>query len=386
MNIVFVSHYSGKGGANNEMLLLIEQLLIKGHNITVVIPTDGWINSKVKDKCNVIITPYHRWVESGDCSAPRRTISQIVKLAVNWKAANYLADKLKHEKIDLIHTNDSLTVVGAYLAKKLNVPHVWHIREIFDGQFNFKHTYSENYCKKWLNRADYVIAISEAVYDRYKQYRLNNLAMIYDGLKYQPATTQRSAGSDKSVFTMLFCGGTSKSKGFDDVVELAARLVKEGQDFVIKVVASSNVTDQLIHQLKNDGTFEKFQFLGFVNNLNEIRQTCDVMLMCSKDEAFGLVTVESMLAKLPVIGRNSGATTEIIKNGKTGFLYDTVDDLQDKVKYTMSHDLSEIKEQAFNYARENFLIKQTAKKVENIYMQLTSHRFIKNGGCNVNIR
>lgn len=107
------------------------------------------------------------------------------------------------------------------------------------------------------------------------------------------------------------------------------------------------------------------------------------MLMCSKDEAFGLVTVESMLARLPVIGRNRGATAEIIENGKTGFLYDTVDDLQDKVRYAMSHDLSEIKEQAFDYARDNFSIEQTAKRVESIYMKLTSHRFVKNGGRNV---
>lgn len=228
MNIVFVSHYSGKGGANNEMLLLIEQLLVKGHHLTVVMPADGWLNSEVKDKCNVIITPYHRWVESGDCSAPKRIISRFAKLIVNWKAANYLADKLKNEKIDLIHTNDSLTVVGAFLAKRLNVPHVWHIREIFDDHFNFKHTYSENYCRRWLNRADCVIAISEAVYNRYKQYGLNNLTMIYDGIKYQPFATQGSVSSDKSVFTMLFCGGTSKNKGFDDVVDLAARLVKGG--------------------------------------------------------------------------------------------------------------------------------------------------------------
>ena len=44
--------------------------------------------------------------------------------------------------------------------------------------------------------------------------------------------------------------------------------------------------------------------------------------MCSKFEAMGRVTVESMCCKTPVIGRNSGGTSELIIHNKTGLLYD----------------------------------------------------------------
>jgi glycosyltransferase involved in cell wall biosynthesis len=38
-----------------------------------------------------------------------------------------------------------------------------------------------------------------------------------------------------------------------------------------------------------------------------------------------------MLCKKPVIGKKSGATTELIKDGETGLLYDSVNELAEKI-------------------------------------------------------
>lgn len=375
MNIVFVSHYPGKGGANNEMILLIKQLLQRGNNITVVAPCEGWLTEQLKDHCEIIVASYHRWVDAKGLPAYKKIPGRIMKWCINWHAAMIIARRLKGKQIDLIHTNDSITIVGAYISYLLHVPHVWHMREIFDGQFGLVHTFSENYCKKWMSRAEAIVAISKAVYDRYRHYNLSNIKLIYDGIEYRPI--KKEIKKDP-VFTMLFCGGTSKHKGFDDVEDLARKLIGGGTaDFIIKVAASSDLTDQLVRRLKTEEIYSNFRFLGFVDNLDEIRHSCDVMLMCSKDEAFGLVTVESMLAGLPVIGRNSGATSEIIENGKTGFLYDTVDELFNKVRNAMNRDLTGIKRRAFKYAKEHFLIDRTADQIENLYIQVTSHHKIK---------
>ena len=43
--------------------------------------------------------------------------------------------------------------------------------------------------------------------------------------------------------------------------------------------------------------------------------------MSSKNEAFGKVTIEAMCAGCFVVGVNSGGTSEIISDGKTGILY-----------------------------------------------------------------
>ena len=59
----------------------------------------------------------------------------------------------------------------------------------------------------------------------------------------------------------------------------------------------------------------------------------DVGIVSSDNEAFGRTTIEGMLSTLAMIGRNSGGTTEQIRDGQTGFLYDgSVKDLASKIE------------------------------------------------------
>lgn len=53
----------------------------------------------------------------------------------------------------------------------------------------------------------------------------------------------------------------------------------------------------------------------------------------------GRVTVESMLAGIIVVGAASGATTELIMDGETGYLYEpgNCTDLADKIEYIVHH-------------------------------------------------
>jgi hypothetical protein len=48
----------------------------------------------------------------------------------------------------------------------------------------------------------------------------------------------------------------------------------------------------------------------------------DAVLVCSRMEAFGRVTVEAMLLNKPVIGTNTGGTMELIEEGRTGLTYE----------------------------------------------------------------
>lgn len=365
MNIVFVSHYSGAGGANNELCLLVRQLIKSyGHKVYVVVPCEGWICEELKGECEVVVSPvrYRRWTENQD--AKLMSLRRIVKTLQNDRAASMLAHYFVDKSIDLVHTNDSITIVGAKLADKLKVPHIWHMREIFDSQFFMKHTYSEHYCNEWMKKAKTIIAISDAVLDRYNKYESLNIVKIYDGVKKQKVRENKGI---HDPLTFLFCGGTSIDKGFDHVKFLAKKLRQEGKNFKIKVVASCNVDEELRTELHRDGTERNFEFLGFVDNLPDIRLTCDAMLMCSRAEAFGLVTVESMLSKVLVIGRNTGATPELIEDEETGYLYNTEENLCECVMGLWHNDVDEIVERAYEYAVANFSIDKVAEKINEIY-------------------
>ena len=52
--------------------------------------------------------------------------------------------------------------------------------------------------------------------------------------------------------------------------------------------------------------------------------TCfDVIVLTTKNETFGLVLIEAMLAGIAVIGSNAGGVPEIIDHEQTGLLFET---------------------------------------------------------------
>jgi glycosyltransferase involved in cell wall biosynthesis len=73
--------------------------------------------------------------------------------------------------------------------------------------------------------------------------------------------------------------------------------------------------------VKESGVADRIKFVGYVKNPANYLRAADIVLVCSRAEAFGRATVEGMLAGKPVIGTDSGGTPELIDAGRTGSLY-----------------------------------------------------------------
>jgi glycosyltransferase involved in cell wall biosynthesis len=76
--------------------------------------------------------------------------------------------------------------------------------------------------------------------------------------------------------------------------------------------------NRLVHEL--DLT-DRVHVSGFSEEPIQLMRSADVLLMCSRREAFGRVTVEAMKLGMPVVGARSGGTPEVVKEGETGYLY-----------------------------------------------------------------
>ena len=77
-------------------------------------------------------------------------------------------------------------------------------------------------------------------------------------------------------------------------------------------------SQQLVRELKlNDHVY----FLGEQDYLENILSCADVFLLPSEQESFGLVALEAMSCKVPVIGTNIGGVPEVVTHGKDGYLF-----------------------------------------------------------------
>jgi len=94
-------------------------------------------------------------------------------------------------------------------------------------------------------------------------------------------------------------------------------------------------------------------------------------------ETFGLLIIESFSCGKPVIASNLGAMAEIIKNGKTGLLFEpgNINDLAEKLNWAYEHK-EEMQNMGFN-ARKEFEEKYTAEKnykiLINIYKKINNN-------------
>ena len=66
-------------------------------------------------------------------------------------------------------------------------------------------------------------------------------------------------------------------------------------------------------------------FLGNVPNLEELLGACDLFLLPSESESFGMAALEAMTSEVPVIATRTGGLPEVVVDGETGYLLEVGD-------------------------------------------------------------
>src|SRR5207247_7627515 len=122
---------------------------------------------------------------------------------------------------------------------------------------------------------------------------------------------------------LLVIGGLVEGKGPADAVRALARLIKEGINAELSLVGEPfpgyrAVLEEIV---RSEALAERVHFVGRVRDASRFLQDADLLLVCSRSEAFGRATIEGMLARKPVVGARCGATAELIQDGITGLLY-----------------------------------------------------------------
>ncbi|WP_407537334.1 glycosyltransferase family 4 protein [Cetobacterium somerae] len=76
---------------------------------------------------------------------------------------------------------------------------------------------------------------------------------------------------------------------------------------------------------------ERVYFLGYKSNVAEIVKSCDIAVLSSHWEGFGLAAVESMALGIPTIGSNVDGLREVLENGGIVFEKEKEKDLYRKI-------------------------------------------------------
>lgn len=140
-----------------------------------------------------------------------------------------------------------------------------------------------------------------------------------------PRKTTRTRGE---LLTVARLDASEGRKGVDWVLNALASPSLRGLDWHYRVVGEGSDRSRLERLAKELGIDERVDFLGAVStsDLHFCFQHCDVFLMPSTQEGFGIVFLEAAAYGKPVIGARSGGVPEVVADGETGILVHPGDD------------------------------------------------------------
>ena len=296
----------------------LESLNIK----TEIVPTRFNIYPKAT-KRNFLITP----------------IKLLKHLLQNYKQERLLLDIVKKHNPDIIYTNVGVVNIGYNVAKKLHIPHIYHLREYQDLDFGMKiipsrHRFIENL------QNSYTICITKGIQEHFHLTNNINSKVIYDGL--QKSIIKWDDNKDKYF---LFVGRLSKEKNPLSVIRAFCTFAKKNQKYKLLLAGSAMSHEGSVCLLKyceENHIKDQVLFLGARNDIDYLMQKAYAVIVASDFEGFGRVTAEAMLNGCLVIGRNTTGTKEQFENGlsltgeEIGIRFEGDEDLSEKMHMAVS--------------------------------------------------
>ncbi|MCK5466095.1 glycosyltransferase family 4 protein [Candidatus Parcubacteria bacterium] len=125
----------------------------------------------------------------------------------------------------------------------------------------------------------------------------------------------------------LYVGRISKEKGIDVAIKSIDYLIKkEGLlNIKLKIIGDGRCKKEMEELVIELGIKENIEFLGRIDNNNidkYYQQSMAILVPSVWFEVFGLVNIEAMRNKIPVIASNIGGISDIVDHKKTGYLFE----------------------------------------------------------------
>ncbi|MDP9341285.1 MAG: glycosyltransferase family 4 protein [Actinomycetota bacterium] len=294
----------GYGGVEVVVSLLVEELVDRGHDVTLFASGDSTTGATLRFAYEV---------------APTDRLGEVEPDAthVGWAYRTIVAAHAAGEGFDLVH--DHTDLLGAAFAAALPAPVVHTV-----------HLPIEQHRRAFLRRFGedtYLTAVSD--HQRDEAPELPWRARVHNAVDVESFPFRE----DDDGY-LLCLGRVCAQKGQDLAIDVARKA-----DLPLVIAGRMHPADaEFFHRAvepRVDG--DAVVFLGEVSNERKrslVAGARALLFTVREPEAFGLVMVEAMASGTPVVAEPLGAVPEIVCHGETGFLASGVDAMADAVRRT----------------------------------------------------
>ena len=367
MKIAFLSRILYLSGVTTHIRDLAQGLIEEGHTVHLLTAGKQFENHKGMDELyDSLVNVGVKIINVGYPKKGGRLgyLRLIPSFFETWKI-------FLREKYDIIHVH---TPVLSFIPKILGYKFVTtvHCAQMNIGIFD--------------REPNQQIAISKEVFQEgvSRGIKEEKITLIYNGVNpqfYTPLPQEvvsglkSKYGVPEGKIIIGYVGTLCHRKGLDILVRACAALSERGLQDKVHIVFCGNFDNDVEKQWLYDVIAEEkmadnITFIGFTDPY-PIYKMFDIFVLPSRLEGFGLVVVEAMLSGNCCVRSNTEGAEEQIKDGATGFIFESGDYKQlSDILYTLVVDEEtriRIASAGREYAKENFTYTTMCLKTLSVY-------------------
>src|SRR6266566_1622979 len=252
---------------------------------------------------------------------------------LNSQMISKTTELFETERFDLIHAHDWVVGRAAVeLKNRLGLPLIStiHATEIgrggsLDGEYRTKVRDIE---RLLVEQSDGIICCSNYMLDHIQHVLgavKTKIRVIPNGVEASRFNNGRQpqlipAGISKDRKTILYVGRIVREKGIFTLLDAFEKLRKQGKDVSLVLVGEGPLKEDLAKEVLRRKLNDRVKLAGFVDEkkLVSLYNSSDAFVLPSHYEPFGMVALEAMASRIPVVVSDVGGLSEIVEDGITG--------------------------------------------------------------------
>lgn len=297
-----------------------------------------------------------------------------------------MVDTVLTEGIDILHVHYAIPhAYAAYMAKKILLEKGIYIPVVTTLHGTDITLVGKNPSYKpavtfSINKSDIVTSVSQSLKENtLRSFVVKNKIEVIPNfvdlsLYQKDIPCQRSQIAPNGEKIISHISNMRTVKRIPDIIDIFYRIQNE-EEAILLMIGDGPEREKAEQQAKDLGIYSKVKFLGKTTEIKKLLCMSDLFLLTSATESFGLVALEAMAAKVPVISSNAGGIREVNVHGVTGYLA-TIGDVETMANYSLEllqnpelHE--EFRNNAYERAKE-FSMDTIVPKYEEVYNRALS--------------
>ena len=324
MNILILHTASDLYGASKILLIVTEILARNKYKPIVVLSEHGPLVAEL-NKLNIEVHIIRLGILRRKYFNIQGFLNRVTVSFKAWKMLNNLIDE---KKPGIIYSSTTGVILGAFLARKKGIKHIWHVHEIITKPAFF--TKIIGYLLN--NFSNTIIVVSDAVKRHWQQtVDKAKIVRVYNGIDQSPfnekhSTLNQELDIPQDAVLIGMIGRVNHWKGQDYFLEIAKilsekypklRFIMAGDAFP----GNEHLMDELDKNIKSQRLQHKVFNLGYRTDIVNILNALDIFILPSiQPDPFPTVILEAMSAAKAVLATNHGGAPEMIEDGISGIL------------------------------------------------------------------